>query len=551
MAILADLMLRLRANSAELQTGLNTAKAAMKKTGEGAKAFGQAFSKAFDEASNSLDRMIPGFGAAASGVKLTIQNVGQLSKSMNVLKVAIASTGIGLLVIALGSLISYFKNTEAGADKFAAAMNGIKSVISTVMKSINGLGEAITLLLKGDFKGAADRAKEAFKGMGEEMKNAYTTGNELAMRADKLGEDRIDFLVREQELMNKIARAREIANDTDFSIAERKKAANEAEEASLELFTTKKKFAQEELDIAIEQNKLRERTYDRIEEENQLRVKVLELEEEESGQMRFISRIQVKLNRELEKETKEREKALELLKAENQAIDLKIQAVLPSTTGVDSSKLLSVTGASVVPAPDMSLAETAWEDYKMGTIGVFEAIEWQALESFNTISNSVVNVGDMMSGALTQAVTGLTTAFGNLFAGTEAGFKGVVTGALQAIQQIINALLAQAIAGVIAGESKKGLLGLITASMGIAALLALWKSKVPEFAAGGIVSGPTLGLIGEYAGASNNPEVIAPLDKLQGILGNSMMSGDVTFRIEGTTLVGVLNNQKRKINSYK
>ena len=38
------------------------------------------------------------------------------------------------------------------------------------------------------------------------------------------------------------------------------------------------------------------------------------------------------------------------------------------------------------------------------------------------------------------------------------------------------------------------------------------------FAEGGIVSGPTLGLVGEYPGASSNPEVIAPLDKLKGML---------------------------------
>lgn len=39
------------------------------------------------------------------------------------------------------------------------------------------------------------------------------------------------------------------------------------------------------------------------------------------------------------------------------------------------------------------------------------------------------------------------------------------------------------------------------------------------FANGGIVYGPTLGLMGEYSGARNNPEVIAPLDKLQSIMG--------------------------------
>jgi len=39
------------------------------------------------------------------------------------------------------------------------------------------------------------------------------------------------------------------------------------------------------------------------------------------------------------------------------------------------------------------------------------------------------------------------------------------------------------------------------------------------FASGGIVSGPTNALIGEYAGARNNPEVVAPLSKLKSMIG--------------------------------
>lgn len=44
---------------------------------------------------------------------------------------------------------------------------------------------------------------------------------------------------------------------------------------------------------------------------------------------------------------------------------------------------------------------------------------------------------------------------------------------------------------------------------------------VPKFAAGGIISGPTLGLMGEYSGARSDPEVVAPLSHLQGMLGAS------------------------------
>lgn len=70
---------------------------------------------------------------------------------------------------------------------------------------------------------------------------------------------------------------------------------------------------------------------------------------------------------------------------------------------------------------------------------------------------------------------------------------------------------------------------------------------VMPFANGGVVSGPTLALVGEYAGASNNPEVIAPLDKLRTMLQpqGAVIGGSVHFEIDGRKLVGVLANETR------
>lgn len=69
---------------------------------------------------------------------------------------------------------------------------------------------------------------------------------------------------------------------------------------------------------------------------------------------------------------------------------------------------------------------------------------------------------------------------------------------------------------------------------------------VMPFANGGVVSGPTLALVGEYAGASNNPEVIAPLDKLRSMIQpQDGIGGNVRFEIEGRKLVGVISNTTR------
>lgn len=72
----------------------------------------------------------------------------------------------------------------------------------------------------------------------------------------------------------------------------------------------------------------------------------------------------------------------------------------------------------------------------------------------------------------------------------------------------------------------------------------------PKFADGGIVSGPTIGMVGEYAGASNNPEVIAPLDKLKGMLntGESAQPYILKTSVSGDELFVMLERVKRKRN---
>ncbi len=75
-------------------------------------------------------------------------------------------------------------------------------------------------------------------------------------------------------------------------------------------------------------------------------------------------------------------------------------------------------------------------------------------------------------------------------------------------------------------------------AMGIAQIATIAAAPIPKFADGGIVSGRTLAEVGEYAGASSNPEVIAPLDKLRSMisdLGGGQTFGE--FRLRGEDLI--------------
>jgi TP901 family phage tail tape measure protein len=96
--------------------------------------------------------------------------------------------------------------------------------------------------------------------------------------------------------------------------------------------------------------------------------------------------------------------------------------------------------------------------------------------------------------------------------------------AVNSIRQVISALIAEGIAAVVSktliSSGLTGPFAVAIAGAAGAAAAALFNTIIPAFANGGIVSGPTIGLMGEYPGARSNPEVIAPLSKLENMLGN-------------------------------
>lgn len=108
-----------------------------------------------------------------------------------------------------------------------------------------------------------------------------------------------------------------------------------------------------------------------------------------------------------------------------------------------------------------------------------------------------------------------------------------------------SAETANAAAKTASAHAKIPFVGIGIAMASIAALVALMTS-LPKFAKGGIAYGPTLGLFGEYAGASNNPEVVAPLDRLRALIQPDVPKGELTTRISGRDIEVVYDYRKRK-----
>jgi TP901 family phage tail tape measure protein len=87
----------------------------------------------------------------------------------------------------------------------------------------------------------------------------------------------------------------------------------------------------------------------------------------------------------------------------------------------------------------------------------------------------------------------------------------------------------------------------IAIGAGMVATLVGIMESLPKFADGGIAYGPTLGIFGEYAGAKSNPEVVAPLDKLKALIGDSGAVAGVRMkgRVRGRDIVMAIANETR------
>ena len=97
-------------------------------------------SKATEGLTNQLDKMT---GGAVTGLKNFTSGLKSGVVGLKSFKVALAATGIGLLITAIASLVSYFRDTEEGAQRLRV----ITAVLGTVMEKLRdvliNVGEAI------------------------------------------------------------------------------------------------------------------------------------------------------------------------------------------------------------------------------------------------------------------------------------------------------------------------------------------------------------------------------------------------------------------------
>lgn len=205
----------------------------------------------------------------ASAVASTI-----FSEALKVLKFALISTGIGAIVVLLGSLVSYFSSTEDGANKLTMILEPLKAIFSALQGVLSDVGRklveafenpkkalsdlydflknnlinrftAFGVILEGiinlDFKKITDGALQATTGVenltdkikatakatGDILDEAIKKGEKIAQLNIKIRNQQLEFRKATRETNDIIEDQLLISKDTSRSIEDRKKAVDE------------------------------------------------------------------------------------------------------------------------------------------------------------------------------------------------------------------------------------------------------------------------------------------------------------------------------------
>ena len=240
--------------------------------------------KAFDDLGDSSKKALEGAdrltGGLASGLFKGVAGAKSLIGSMGLLKTALISTGIGAIVVAVGTLAAYFTQTAEGAKLLEQGLNILKATFNVLLDRVAAIGGAIVKFFQGDFAGAAEDAKNAVKGIGEEIKQEVKVIDGLTKATQRLRAATRELTVETAKQRAEIERLKMRSDDVTLSIEERIKAAQQAAKLEKNLVSQRLSNAREELSIERQRQATTNATEEDLDRLAELQVRVYEIEQE-------------------------------------------------------------------------------------------------------------------------------------------------------------------------------------------------------------------------------------------------------------------------------
>lgn len=438
---------------------------------------------------------------------LSLGNLEGVSGSME----AIAATTGGAISNLEDNITQLFKNI---GDSSSGFINWFVKDLNNVISSLRNMGEIMELL--NPFKTLAessDDAREYLLRVNDSTDDTISTVKDVASEFDNLSLSTLEAGTSQTKFLNEMIRLGHSVED------------------SKALFNTyvklrKEQGASEELLASATANSTA-----------QTKTNTAETEKQAAARQKAHEQRVKQLRKEAEEFLKTQNATLGKVGERNafsgQQTDVTKQMSPERLQMVESASasILAMNKQIALTMPGIIIPEDAVARLEAYNLGQTQLANETALVAQNM--GAALMVGDLFGQTLGQlAETG------------KISFQGIFDALKQMVLRFAAAIAAAVTLNILTGGAVMSAGKAAGAKSGFGALLKGGKSLgiggLTPFANGGIVSGPTSALVGEYTGARTNPEVIAPLSKLQ-----NMMGGNVTFTISGDNLVGTLNRANK------
>lgn len=283
-----------------------------------------------------------------------------LPRGLQLLKVALIGTGIGAIVVLLGSLVAYFASTQEGMDKVNMVLRPLsalfqrligvlqelggkvfkqlskavddpiqafkdlgQAIIDNVInrfKAFSVFGEAISLLMKGEFKAAMKTGADAviqlttgitdgtdkLAAFGETVKKIAISALDAGARIDQMKKSyeqfEIDVTRRSARLKQTFEEQKALSDDVNLSIEQRLEASKKASAAYQELTNLEVGLLQKKLDIRLEEQKLNDTSRADLLENAKIEAEIFQLRATQAKRTNEVQNREIQLLKEFNKE---------------------------------------------------------------------------------------------------------------------------------------------------------------------------------------------------------------------------------------------------------
>jgi len=528
---MAELTMKIGVNAAELKQGLKKASGSLKEFGRRSKVVAQDFRKGMKRNLLSITMMNPALGQMVFALNSASKAFKTLTLGTSLFKTALAATGIGLIVVALGSLVAWMQTTNEGMLAMSRGAEVVKAVFGVLIDRLAKFGGAVVKFFSGDFKGAWEDAGDAVGGFG---KNIIEVGKD----ADKVAKDEFEnkkkLIQREKEigkLMESNSELRLKSRDIEkFSASERRKFAEQELKQIEQLKLLKLATADEEIQLLKDRQALGNNTLEDDKELADLEQARGQLIKQVNREKKTVLMHTAQIGKEAEAAYNKEVTAVQKLQDEMRELnEVKAQ-------GFDGVAVANVAAEMEILSEHL---EGVKEKYKNAHAEIMESVADNTIDFGSMIGNAFKGMSNIISDSM-KSTEGFFQSFGRFMADF---FKGLL---IKIVALTVAALLLVAALSMIPGLGAT--LGIDNVIANAGKLKAAFKF-VGGYANGGVTDGG-LAMVGErgkeLVNLPKGSRVHSAADTKKMMSGGSNGAGTVNLTVNG--FVGNQSQLAREIS---